>query len=135
MRVLLLSMLSFMLLGCSSIIEGRSQQLMVNTTPPGAKCTVLRQGIPIGTVNPTPGEVYIEKTKDDITVECEKVGYQKATFLNHSGAPGATWGNIVAGGFIAADGVSQGIDGTGADNKYETPMNITLVPEGKHASE
>ena len=116
---------SILATGCSTIIEGRSQQLTVNTNPPNASCKLLRQNISVGTINPTPGSAYIEKTKHDITVECTKEGYQKATFINHSGTAGATFGNIVAGGLIG-----WGVDSaTGADNKYETPMNITLVPE------
>jgi len=43
-------------------------------------------------------------------------------YLNHSGAAGATFGNIVAGGLIG-----WGVDSaTGSDNKYDSPVNITL---------
>jgi hypothetical protein len=42
----------------------------------------------------------------------------------HSGAAGATFGNIVAGG-----GIGWAIDSaSGADNKYDAPVNVTLVP-------
>lgn len=109
---------------CSTIIEGRSQQITVNTNPPGASCNVLRQDVSIGTINPTPGTLYIEKTKYDINIKCDKPGYQTATYLNHSGVAGATFGNIVAGGLIG-----WGIDSaSGADNKYESPVNVSMVP-------
>jgi hypothetical protein len=115
-------LLSTFLSACSTIIEGRSQQITVNTNPPGASCTLARMGLPIATINPTPGSAYIEKTKYDITVVCDKKGYETATYINHSGAAGATFGNIVAGGLIG-----WGVDSaTGADNKYESPVNITL---------
>lgn len=118
----LLLLLSVLLPACSTIIEGRSQQIMINTTPPEASCTLIREGFPIGTVTPTPGSIYVEKTKHDIMIECEKTGYEKATFLNHSGTAGATWGNIVAGGLVG-----WGVDSaTGSDNKYTSPVNITL---------
>jgi hypothetical protein len=53
-----------------------------------------------------------------------KSGYQMATYYNHSGAAGATFGNIILGG-----GIGWAIDSaTGSDNKYESPVNITLVP-------
>lgn len=108
---------------CASIIEGRSQQITVNTNPSGASCTLVRNSLPIGTVAPTPAGVYIEKTKYDIIITCKKDGFEDATYLNHSGAAGATVGNIVAGGFIG-----WGIDSaTGSDNKYDSPVNITLV--------
>jgi hypothetical protein len=116
---------------CSTIIEGRSQQVMINTNPSGADCDIFRNGDKIASVNDTPGSTYIEKTKYDIKIECDKDGYETATYMNHSGTAGATWGNIVAGG-----GIGWAVDSaTGSDNKYESPMNITLVPEEKkHAS-
>jgi hypothetical protein len=113
--------------GCSSIIEGTSQEIMVNTNPAGAACSINRQEMCIARVDPTPGAATIKKTKYDITIVCNKGGYQEATYLNHSGVAGATFGNIIAGGLIG-----WGIDSaSGADNKYETPVNITLVPEEK----
>ena len=109
---------------CSSIIEGTSQQIQVVTNPAGASCTFMREGQPIGTVNPTPGSVLIKKDKHDITVLCDKQGFQQATYLNHSGAAGATFGNIIAGG-----GIGWAVDSaSGADNKYDGVVNMSLVP-------
>lgn len=108
--------------GCASIIDGRSQEITVNTNPSGASCSLDRNGSPLGTIAPTPGSIYIEKTKYDILIKCDKTGYDQATYMNKSGSEGATWGNIVAGGFIG-----WGVDSaTGADNKYDSPINITL---------
>lgn len=115
--------------GCSSIIEGRSQEIVVNTNPPGASCSLIRNSIPIGTISPTPSAILIEKTKYDIIIKCNKDGYQEATYFNKSGSAGATFGNIVAGGFIG-----WGIDSaTGADNKYDSPINISMVPAERRA--
>ncbi len=119
-RFVVLAMLP--LASCSSIIEGRSQEIMVNTNPAGASCTLTRHDETLGTIGPTPGSLYIEKTKYDIMITCQKKGYETATYLNHSGAAGATFGNIVAGG-----GIGWAIDSaSGADNKYDSPVNITL---------
>ena len=113
------------LCGCSSIIEGRSQELVINTNPPGATCTLERNGMPVGSVASTPSAILIEKTKYDLVVKCDKDGYQEATFFNKSDAAGATVGNIILGG-----GIGWAIDSaTGSDNKYDSPMNITLVPK------
>jgi hypothetical protein len=113
--------------GCSTIIDGTSQEILVNTNPSAANCALSRQGEVIGRVNPTPGGITIKKTKYDMTITCDKQGYQTATYLNHSGEAGATFGNIVAGGLIG-----WGIDSaSGADNKYDSPVNITLAPEEK----
>ena len=71
-----------------------------------------------------PGSALIEKTKHDIWVVCVKLGYQQATYFNHSGAAGATVGNIILGG-----GIGWIIDSaSGADNKYDSPVNLTLSP-------
>jgi len=110
--------------GCSSVIEGTSQQITVNTTPPGANCSLNREGVSIARIDPTPGAATIKKTKYDITVVCDKDGYQQASLLNKSGVAGATVGNIILGG-----GIGWAIDSaSGADNKYDTPVNVTLVP-------
>src|SRR5215813_948149 len=109
---------------CSTIIEGRSQQIAVNTNPAGADCGLYRQGLRIATVQNAPGSTLVEKTKHDIWVVCVKQGYQQATYFNHSGAAGATFGNIILGG-----GIGWIVDSaTGSDNKYDSPVNVTLVP-------
>jgi len=122
-RIVLLSLaLPFLDGGCSTIVEGRSQEIMVNTNPPNASCTLKRKDETLGTINPTPGSLYVEKTKYDILVTCNKRGYETATYLNHSGAAGATFGNIILGG-----GVGWAVDSaTGSDNKYDSPVNMTL---------
>ncbi len=107
---------------CSSIVEGTSQELIINTTPEGADCALQREGQVIGRVNPTPGGITVKKSKHDITVVCTKKGYEKATFFNKSDVAGATVGNILLGG-----GIGWAIDSAnGADNKYTTPMNIPM---------
>ena len=123
MRILTLSSIC-LLTACSSIIEGTSQEIMVNTTPPEANCALEREGGVIARINPTPGAATVKKTKHDITIRCIKPGYEEATYLNNSAAAGATVGNILLGG-----GIGWAIDSaSGADNKYDSPVNMTLVP-------
>lgn len=130
LRVFAATAVAFVMSGCSAITQGTTQEIFVNTTPAGASCTLNRNGVELNRVAKTPGAVTVDKTKHDILIKCNKEGYQEATFYNNSG-----WetGSGVAG--IALDvvltlGVSSAIDSaTGADNKYQSPVNITLVPE------
>ncbi len=120
-----LAAVGLLLAGCSSIIEGTTQEVFVNTNPDGAACDFLREGQRIARVDPTPGAATIKKTKHDIVIECTLAGYQKATYHNKSDAAQATFGNIVLGG-----GIGWAIDSaSGADNKYTSPVNITLLSE------
>ena len=110
------------LCACASIIDGSSQQITINTSPESADCELVRQDLPIGRINPPPGRVVIKKTKHDIIVTCKKSGYETTKHFLKSGSQDATWGNIVAGG-----GIGWAIDSaSGADNYYETPVNISL---------
>ncbi|GEM_PF-409053 len=112
------------LAGCSSIVEGSKQEIAIATTPPGASCSLNRDGAKIASIDKTPGTVTVEKTKDDITVICELDGYQKTDTVNESGTAAATFGNILIGG-----AVGWVIDSaTGSDNKYDTPLTIALTP-------
>ena len=124
------SLAAVCLSGCASIVEGTSQEILVNTNPVGANCDFVREGNVIAHVANTPGGVTIKKTKHDITLKCTKDGYQEATYLNHSGAAGATFGNIILGG-----GIGWAIDSaSGSDNKYDGVVNVTLVPVGAAAA-
>ena len=112
------------LAACSSVIEGTSQEILVNTNPSGANCVFVREGNVIARVQETPGGATIKKTKHDITVRCNKQGYMEGSYLNNSGAAGATCGNIILGG-----GIGWAIDSaSGADNKYDGVVNMSLVP-------
>lgn len=85
---------------CASVIEGRSQQISVNTNPAGAECGFYREeGMRIATIQSTPGKSLVEKTKTDIWIVCVKLGYQQAAYLNHSGVAGAAFVNIIGGIF------------------------------------
>ena len=53
--------------GCASVFEGKAQQIFVNTNPPGAECGLYReQGARIATIQSTPAQALIEKSKNDI---------------------------------------------------------------------
>ena len=114
--------------GCVSVFEGTSQDIAINTSPPGATCVLDRPGLPIGGEVLTPGTVTVRKSKYDIIVKCKKPGYEEATYFNHSGVSGAIAANVAVDILLTA-GISSIVDSaTGADNKYDSVVNLTMVP-------
>lgn len=110
--------------GCASIVEGTDQSVTVQTNPSGASCELKRDGSVIGVVNPTPGTVNVDKSKDDIAVLCKKDGYQDGSGAFSSEFQGMTFGNILFGGII---GVA--IDaGSGAMHEYPASVTVSLAP-------
>ena len=115
--------------GCASVVDGSTQEVMVATTPDQAYCKLIRQGTPVGEINKTPGTVTLKKTKHDLTIECQKEGFHKSVYYNKSDIQGSVFGNIILGG-----GIGWAIDSaSGSDNRYTSPVNISLVPLSKPA--
>lgn len=114
--------------GCVSVFEGISQKIAVNTTPARASCVFERERKPIGMVPTTPGTLTVRKSKYDITVRCNKPGYMESTYINHSGTSATIAANIAA-DLILTAGISSIVDSAdGADNKYDSVVNIMMVP-------
>ena len=102
--------------------EGADQEIIVKTDPPLADCTLIRDGVPVAHLYPTPGSVYLPKTKNAITVTCSKPGYRTASAINDSDTNGATVLRVMLGDVFAWPAESI----TGADNKYDSPFIVTL---------
>ena len=111
---------------CSTVTEGTTQDIAVHTDPPGADCVLNREGEFLARLGPTPASAEVGKTKHDIMITCDKEGYETATYRNESDVAGMTFGNAILGGVIG-----WGIDSAvGADNKYESPVSITMTKTG-----
>jgi hypothetical protein len=120
--------LGVVLCGCVSVFEGTSQKINVVTNPTGASCVFEVQGKPIGTVADTPGFLEVRKSKYDITVKCDKPGYLQAAYLNHSGTSATIAANVAV-DLILTAGISSIVDSAdGADNKYDSVVNLSLIP-------
>lgn len=127
-RIFVMGLGGLILSGCSSIVSGTAQDIVVSTNPGGAVCKIEREGIEIGSVLKTPGSVTVKKSKHDITIYCDKEGYHTAIYVNDSGWESGSGAAGIALDVILTLGVSSAIDSaTGADNKYESPVNITMV--------
>ena len=115
--------------GCATVFEGTSQEISVVTNPPGAVCVFDRQGMEVGRIQNTPGTANIRKSKYDLTIKCDKPGYAQAQYLNHSGTTATIAANVAA-DLILTAGLSSIVDSAdGADNKYDSAVNISLNPE------
>lgn len=123
-----LAALGVCLSGCASVFEGLHQEIKVATTPPGAQCDFFRQCEKIAEVDDTPGATTVRKLKYDIIIKCHKNGYEEADYLNHSGVSAAIAGNVAV-DLVLTAGLSSIVESAdGADNKYDSAVNITLVP-------
>ena len=113
------------LAACATIVEGTDQTLSIQSVPSGAACELERSGSQIGVVDPTPGTVRVEKSKEDITVRCFKEGYEPGVAVLSSSFEGMTAGNVIFGGIVglAVDA------GSGAMHDYPTAVTVRLEPE------
>jgi hypothetical protein len=129
----IIALLGVALSGCATVFEGTSQEISVITNPPGASCDFYRKGMSVGTIASTPGTANIRKSKYDIMVKCNKAGYQEGDYLNHSGVTATIAANVAA-DLILTAGLSSIVDSAdGADNKYDSAVNITLIPIDRHS--
>lgn len=112
---------------CSTLVEGRSQVVTVDTIPEGASCVLRSNDTVIGVVPQTPGTLTISKSKYDIIAECTREGYIKARMKNHSDFAVSSLGNFV---MLQYSFVGNLIDSaTGAANKYDEHMVVSLDRE------
>lgn len=110
--------------GCASIVEGTDQQVIVNSSPEGARCALTRDGALLGIADPTPQALTLSKSKNDVTIVCEKAGYNEATAILDSEFEAMTLGNLIIGGVIGV-----GVDAaTGALNEYDSQIVVPMTP-------
>jgi len=72
--------LLLLLPACPSIIEGTEQSIAIQSTPTEADCRLSREETVIASIT-TLGQVVVEKTKHDLTLECQKDGYEVTTVI------------------------------------------------------
>ena len=123
-RLVAVMALGFVASACATVVGGTTQDVLVESQPPGAECKVDRLGANIGVVKPTPGRVNIARSKDNVIVSCTQEGYEQSNEVLVSSFTGATVGNLLLGGLVGVvvDAAS------GANNKYPDRVLIVLTP-------
>jgi len=91
----------------------QQDEILVSTMPPGATCTLTRQGEKIGEISPTPGISMVSRSGEDVAIACRRSGYADANAVSHA-----------LGIVVGMKTVTQGRSGY----NYESPVDITLTP-------
>ena len=107
--------------GCSTIVNGSSQQISVQTpNADGAACELKS---PDGQYFvTTPGSVTVSKSKHNLAVKRTKDGFSDGITTISSTFEGMTFGNILFGGVIGV-----GVDAaSGAMNQYPNSVQVQM---------
>ena len=116
--------ISSLLTGCASIVNGSNQVVSVETRNKGemvsgASCQLQNdKGVFYVT---TPGTVTLHRAYGDLAVKCEKDNVAPGLAAVKSSTKGMAFGNILFGGFIGA-----AVD-AGSGAAYDYPSLITIL--------
>lgn len=110
--------------GCAALVNGTTQDIVVQTEPPGAQCVLTRENAVIAKVPQTPAVVRVNRSPAEILVECRRDGHGHGRHRMMSSSDGMTFGNIVGAGLMGV-----GIDSaTHADKTYDGVITVPLPP-------
>ena len=112
------------LLSCASTMSGNNQPVNISTNVSGAKCTLTNEKGSWSVL--TPGSAVVTNSRENLSVRCEKNGYQSAIVsVPSKHKDSATWGNVVLGGGIGYIWDRK----TGAAFIYPSTVSLTLTKE------
>ena len=114
------SMVALSLFGCATIVEGTSQEILVDSRPTGAQCRLESEGDTLAVIERTPQSVTLEKGNRNILVECAGGRAQGSQWLVPE-MNDAIFGNFLVGGII---GMSIDADSGAA---YSWPASVLVV--------
>lgn len=110
--------------GCAALLNGATQDIIVQTSPPGAQCTMMRENAVIATIPQTPARVRVNRSPAEILVECHRDGHAMGRHRMKASNDGTTLGNVVGAGLMG-----MGIDSaTHADQSYDGVISVPLAP-------
>ena len=118
----IISLLFIFLSGCASTMSGNSQPVTISSNVNGARCILTNEK---GSWSlQTPGSGVVTNSRENLSVRCEKNGYESAVVsVPSKHKDSATWGNVVLGGGIGYIWDRK----TGAAFIYPSTINLTLV--------
>jgi hypothetical protein len=98
--------------------------MSVTSEPSGAVCRLTRDGETVGVVNPTPNSVSVSRSTKDLSVRCERDGFQPGVQTVSPNFQAMTLGNLLIGGVVGVvvDAAS------GAISQYPTNVHVVLPP-------
>lgn len=128
-RLAPLFFLALTLPGCATIISGSSSNIAVMTEPPGASCTLEREGGVVAVANPTPGSVTVRRSTRDMMLRCAHPAYGQGSTAVTAGINPMVIGNILVGGVVGVV-----VDAaTGAIGRYPEQVSLALQPDPRLA--
>jgi hypothetical protein len=121
-RYFYIILFGLILTGCASTMSGNNQPITISSNVNEANCILTNEK---GSWSlQTPGSAVVTNSRENLSVRCEKNGYQSAVVsvpAKHKDS--ATWGNVVLGGGIGYIWDRK----TGAAFIYPSTINLTLV--------
>lgn len=115
MRLLPMSLTISCLAVAGCVTRPDRAEIFVETTPPGADCTLVRDGEPIATVSPSPGIAWVPPGASDVTIACRRNGFHDTSAVAHS--------------LSRNPSLSEAITGSITHYEYESPVVIALTPQ------
>ena len=80
-KFLLMSATAVALSGCATIKNGAYEKISVTSNPENALCRIYREGQGYLKAVASPGETYVMRDNEALTVTCSKAGYQTTSVV------------------------------------------------------
>ena len=98
-KILGIVVVGVILSSCASTMSGNQQPVNISSNVDGATCTLQNEK---GSWSlSTPGSAVVTNSRENLSVRCQKTGYQTAIVsVPSKHKDSATWGNVILGGGI-----------------------------------
>jgi hypothetical protein len=127
-----LFIISLMVCGCSTVLKGTEQSIEFVTNPPGAECTVMRDGKLIREIKSTPASIKIDKQTQQLVVQCtmdDLMGVKAIASRDNEDPNYASYVPILG---LLLGPASYAVDrASGAYVSYPSVVQIDLYPKAR----